>query len=393
MARVLRRVPGRRTGRVHRRRRTGSGRRAGPAGGGEPGSAGQVRVVGDVGEPAVRAQQRRAPPSPCVSSCSMPSAPPGRSSAAARASTGRITARPSGPPKTASAGSCAATSGGTPAPSGTYGGLQSSTSTRPASSASRLRLRRRHRRPPRSAGRPPPARSAALRRSQASAGADRSTANTRAPGTSWATASAIAPGPLHRSTTSRPGGRRPGGRAGSPASSAPPARHDRPDGPGDAPAGQQLGLRAGHEDTRARPPAPGAGTPPCRAGAATARARDRRVDEFRSRASCPAVSGVGQGQPTAAAPRARTPPAAPPRSGPDRPRRRPASVAREPAATDGRIRPVPSAGCCGNTRHDIIMKRRPGIIVLRVRFRSGSAGRANRSGDRNGRSAGSTGPL
>ena len=135
------------------------------------------------------------------SSCSMPNQPPGRSSAAARTASGRITASPSAPPKTAAAGSCA-TSGGTRALRGTYGGLHRTRSTWPSSSAS---VAGSVASPATTVtgGSPACARADALRRNQSSASGACSTAYTRACGTSCATASAIAPEPLHKSTIMR----------------------------------------------------------------------------------------------------------------------------------------------------------------------------------------------
>ena len=99
-----------------------------------------------------------------------------------------------------------------------YGGLQTTTSTLPSSSANAVA------RSPRRSSTPVPAR---LRSAQACAAGSSSTACTVACGTSSATALAIAPEPVHRSTTT---------------GALELAR------PVDRPAGEQLGLGPRHED-------------------------------------------------------------------------------------------------------------------------------------------------
>ena len=91
--------------------------------------------------------------------------------------------------------------------------------------------------------RPPRPGPAALCRVHSIAPGSRSTAVTRAPGCSCASDSAIAPEPVPRSTTI---GRVEAGE------------------PLQRPAGELLGLRARHEDARARPPARGTGRAPGR---------------------------------------------------------------------------------------------------------------------------------
>ena len=130
---------------------------------------------------------------------------------------------PSSPENRARCGSWSRASGATDsqASRGMYGGLHTTTSTVPARSSKAVAMS------PWRRSTPVPAR---LRSAQPWAPSSSSTACTRASGTSSATARAIAPDPVQRSTTTG-------------ASQVAPARVDRP-------AGQQLGLRARHEDPR-----------------------------------------------------------------------------------------------------------------------------------------------
>ena len=204
------------------------------------GTAGEVVVGGHLGEPAVGPQQvghRRAVHVVVLDA----DRPPGRSRAAASAITGRITARPSAPPNTASAGSWSATSGGTGGAVRDVRRVAEQHVDRAAQVGEQVRVgdvARDH-----LDGRRTRRRCGAARPGRPASAPPRSPGR---PGLSSATASAIAPVPLHRSTTI--GARR---------------------GVLDPPAGQQLGLRARARRRRRRPPARGAGTRPCRAGAAT----------------------------------------------------------------------------------------------------------------------------
>src|SRR5579875_1024806 len=139
---------------------------------------------------------------PCCSPCSTATAPPPRSSRRAERSTVRTASSPSSPPPhRAVAGSYSPTSGGTQEPAGMYGGLLITRSTAPSRAESAVAKS-----PSCSRTRPAvcgaatatrPMLRAAHRRASGSA----STACTRAPGTSWAIASAIAPDPVPRSAT------------------------------------------------------------------------------------------------------------------------------------------------------------------------------------------------
>ena len=207
-------------------------------------------MLRDVGEPAVRGEQRRAPPRRACRRARSPSAPPGRSSSAARrdhrpdhrqpvgAAEDRVVRVVAGhlrrhrPPLAARTAGCTAPRRPAPTSSASSSGSVTSAATT-------------------SIGRSPAAaRSAALRRSQSSA----------------------AGRPLHRV---HPGVRQLLGdgerdRARSRCTGRPPAARAAVARCLDAPAGEQLGLRPRARRRPARPPAPGAGTRRRRSGAATA---------------------------------------------------------------------------------------------------------------------------
>ena len=111
---------------------------------------------------------------------------------------------------------------------------------------------------------------------------------------------------------------------------------------------------------RRRPPAPGAGTRPCRAGAATGSARPARATSSSSRVSWSSARMVVDQQPAARGRRrARARRAAPRRPGARRPRpRRGPRAALASTRTRSRVRSVRSEGCSRGTCHGIIMKRR-----------------------------------
>ena len=92
---------------------------SGPAGGGEPRPAGEVGVVLDVGEPAVRADDGGQRAALLVGVLDAEPARRGAAAGRRRASIPRTTSSPSGPPHSASGGSWSATSRGSTAPSGT----------------------------------------------------------------------------------------------------------------------------------------------------------------------------------------------------------------------------------------------------------------------------------
>ena len=181
----------------------------------------------------------------------------------------------------------------------------------------------------------PAAAAAALRRSQASAAGDRSTAYTMAAGTSWATDRAIAPEPLHRSTTS--------------GAAAP--------GTLDAPTRPAARSPAAGRTRPARPPAPDAGTAAVPSRCCNGSRAARRATSASRRRSCAGGSrrpapagragtlqdvrgqqlGVGAGRLDA---------------------RRGERRGRLGHRQRGASRSVPSDGCCGTCGHAIIMRRR-----------------------------------
>ena len=186
-------------------------------------------MVDDRLEPAVRGEQRRAPPAVRVVVLDAERA------ARAQQRRGPGDHRPDHRQTVRAAEDrvrrvVPATSGGTAVPSGTYGGLQSSTSTRPASSASSARVgdvRRHHLDRPVPGGGP-------LRRVAAQPGA--------------------APPATAPPRTTRPAGSSLGDRQGDRPRAAAQVDHQpapsRPR-PRDPPAGEQLGLGPRHEDARA----------------------------------------------------------------------------------------------------------------------------------------------
>ena len=132
-------------------------------------------------------------PGACRSLVSISSAPPGASHAGAPSATRACTSRPWAPPSRAIPGSWTRASGGIRSMAwvGTYGALQTSTSTRPRRAGGRASYRSPSK--TRSGGR--------LRRAQATAAGSSSAAYTSTPGTSDATAAPTAPVPQHRSRT------------------------------------------------------------------------------------------------------------------------------------------------------------------------------------------------
>ena len=294
------------------------------------------RCVGDVGEPAVRAQQRPAPPRRGCRRARRRHAPPGRSRPAARSTTGRITASPSG------------------------------------AAEDRLRrvvpghLRRyRRRRPARTAGcraaRPPgrPARPSSSG-SVTSAGdhLDRPV-----PGRGPLGGVAPQPGqrrrrPLHRDHP-RPGhllGHRQRDRARAAAQ----VHHQRSAGagrpaqcrPARRPSRPAARSPAGARRPPGRPPAPGAGTPPSRQVLQRLAARSPRPTTRRAGPAGASARRRAASRP--ATPRARTPPAARPRRGPARSRRRPARAPSRPTTADGPMAFCPFGGVLGEygSRHN-----------------------------------------
>ena len=223
-------------------------------GGGEPGTAGQVAVVLDVGEAPVRGEQRRhrSPVRVVVLDRHVPA---GREQAGRAATTARTTASPSGPPKTAPGGSCSATSGATGLPAGHVRRVAEHQvhRGRPGRPAGPGRPRRRVHSDRRIARGGP----STLRRSHAARPGRALHGVHRGVGASLATASAIAPEPAHRSTTTAPATR-------SRAAPTPPA------------ARSPAGARTPPD----RPPARGTGTRAvpvrCCSGTAARRAGDQR---------------------------------------------------------------------------------------------------------------------
>ena len=211
--------------------------------------------------------------SPWVSSCSMATAPPERSSRAARFTTCLITVRPSEPANTALNGSCSPTSGGT---CGADRHVR-----RVAQHQVDLVVQVGQQAGVGHVARVQPDRARpTLRRAHASAVGSISTACTTASGRAAATATASAPEPVHRSTTTGFG--RPRGTPGptraaarSPAAArtrrARPRRSRRPSRPSRAGAAAASAWRAGARAGRWRrsPDGPPAGP------AAACRARRR----------------------------------------------------------------------------------------------------------------------
>ena len=101
------------------------------------GPTGQVVVVVDVGPDAASPAARRAASAPWTSACSITSTPPGAQQRAGAGGDRQRDRRPSAlPPYSATSGSWSRTSGSSgTAPSGMYGGLLTTTSTSPSSSA------------------------------------------------------------------------------------------------------------------------------------------------------------------------------------------------------------------------------------------------------------------
>ncbi|TCN38353.1 hypothetical protein EV644_109138 [Kribbella orskensis] len=133
--------------------------------------------------------------SPWTSACSQPNQPPGFSKRPAVAATTLISSKPSSPDHKANAGSWSRTSAVTDsqAVKGMYGGFEITASTFPFNSGRHPSIS------PSCKVAPVPAK---FRRAQTQASGDNSTACTVLSGRSVATAPAIAPEPLQRSTTS-----------------------------------------------------------------------------------------------------------------------------------------------------------------------------------------------
>ena len=312
-----------------------------PAGRGEPRTAREVAVVAHLGPAPGRREHRGHRTRPWTSACSTPTTPPGLSSSAARTASTRIASRPSAPENSARCGSWSRASGATDshASSGTYGGLQTTTSTVPSRSSKAVA------KSPSRRSTPVPAR---LRCAQRCAASSSSTACTRACGHLVGERLGDRAGAGAQVDHDR-GGRRPG-RPRSPSrpaarSRAAARRHPvRPrartcrNQAGRSGAGAARGPRAGppaRRTPRARSPATSStrtrrGTGRCRARGRAA--RRRRAPGWRHR---PRAAGPPRGR----APRGSAHSARAPRAGPRGPLRRRSRgpAARSPSRTWSRL--------------------------------------------------------